>query len=379
PYFLSNGEIGDDDLDIAESGNGIPDIIDEARYEADFWLRLRDGNGGYAFGLNNPGRDNLTMHQAGACPYMAWVNAANCAMMADCLRIAGKPDLMNHYKDAAVQAWRIANDEDLDFAYGIGNGRTRGRDLKMMAAAFLYNITGDRSYEDAMARETVVNGPTSELDNPRSHCQYWGTAAYLMCARNGWQPIHYPDLVQNMKASMMEEAMQKNVTPSNQRPSRRSSDNAYGWFQSTQMVHPLCIAHAASTDAAEQEMLLKAMLLEADYGLGRNPLNMVHMTGLGSRCAEDIYTSGRNDGVPGVHPGHTPYMNADAWGRGYMADPQWYASKGYPTWDQWPHAEALWRARYCFANSEFTPQQTMRGKTCLLGYLYSLGQPPEGR
>jgi hypothetical protein len=145
------------------------------------------------------------------------------------------------------------------------------------------------------------------------------------------------------------------------------------------MVHPLCIAHAASTDPAEREALLKAMLLEADYGLGRNPLNMVHMTGLGSRCVQDMYTSGRNDGVPGVHPGHTPYMNAAAWGRGYMADPQWYAGKGYPAWDQWPHAEALWQVRYCYANNEFTPQQTMRGKTCLLGYLYSLGEAHRAR
>ena len=59
------------------SGNGIPDLIDEARYEVDFWLRLRDGKGGYSFGLNNPNRDYRTMHQAGARPYMAWVNAAN--------------------------------------------------------------------------------------------------------------------------------------------------------------------------------------------------------------------------------------------------------------------------------------------------------------
>ena len=48
PYLLSNGKIGDDNLQIAESGNGIPDIIDEARNEVDFWLRLRDGKGGYA-------------------------------------------------------------------------------------------------------------------------------------------------------------------------------------------------------------------------------------------------------------------------------------------------------------------------------------------
>jgi hypothetical protein len=378
PYFLSNGKIGEDDLNIPESGNGIPDIIDEARYEADLWLRLRDGHGGYSFGLNNPGNGNLTMHQAAAHPYMAWVNAASCAMMADCFRIAGRPDLMRQYRDAAIEAWGVAGEQGLDFAHGIGNGRTRGRDLKMMAAAFLYNVTGDRSYEDAMAEESVVTGPTSELDNSRSHCQYWGTAAYLMCAKNGWQPIHYPELVEKMRASILNEAMRKNVAPSAQRPSRRSSDSAYGWFQATQMVHPLCIAHAASTDAAQRGALLKAMLLEADWGLGRNPMNMVQMTGLGSRSPEDVYTSGRSDGVPGVHPGHTPYMNANAWGGGYMADPQWYAAKGYPAWDRWPHGEALWPVRYCYANNEFTPQQTMRGKMLLLGYLYSLGESHEG-
>ncbi len=374
PYFLSNGKIGEDDLDIAESGNGVPDLIDEARYEADFFLRLRDGNGDYCFGLNNPTKDNSTMYQAGACPYMAWASAANCAMIADCLRIAGQPELMARYRDAAVEAWTTANGEDLDVSYGIGNGRTRGRDLKMLAAAFLYNVTGDTSYEDAMAAESVVTGPASELDDGKSYCQYWGTAAYLMCAREGWQPIHYPELARNMKAAVLNEAIQKNVAPSRQRPSRRSSDNAYGWFQGTEMVHPLCIAHAVSTDAAEREELLKAMILEADYGLGRNPMNMVQMSGPGDRWVQHMYTSGRNDGVPGVHPGHTPYMNARTWYRGYQGDPQWYAAKGYPEWEQWPQGEALWPVRYCYANSEFTPQQTMRGKMCLLGYLYSLGE-----
>jgi endoglucanase len=379
PYFLSNGKIGDDDLNIAESGNGIPDIIDEARYEVDFWLRLRDGQGGYCFGLNNPTQNDLRMYQAGACPYMAWANAANCAMMAECMRIAGKPELMKQYTDAALEAWRTADGGDLDFSYGIGNGTMRGRDLKMMAGAFLYIVTGDRAYEDAMAQESVATGPESDMDNPKAYCQYWGTAAYLMCAKNGWQPIHYPELLANMRASILHEALQKNVAPSERRPSRRSSNEAYGWFQATEMVQPLCIAHAVSTDAAERNVLLKAMLLEADYGLGRNTLNMVEMTGLGSRCVQSMFAPGRRDGVPGVDPGLTPYMNADAWGRGYMADPQWYASKGYPTWDKWPQAEALWDVRYCYSNNEFTPQQTMRGKTALLGYLYSLGQAHTAR
>ena len=58
PYILTDGALSDDDADIAESGNGIPDILDEARNEVDFWLRLRDG-AGYSHGLTNPNRDNV--------------------------------------------------------------------------------------------------------------------------------------------------------------------------------------------------------------------------------------------------------------------------------------------------------------------------------
>jgi len=36
------------------------------------------------------------------------------------------------------------------------------------------------------------------------------------------------------------------------------------------------------------------------------------------RSIENCYTSGRDDGTPGLHPGHTPYLNAESWG-GEMA------------------------------------------------------------
>jgi hypothetical protein len=101
-------------------------------------------------------------------------------------------------------------------------------------------------------------------------------------------------------------------------------------------------------------------------------MNMVQMTGLGSRHPAYISTSGSNDGIPESHPGHTPYMNAEPWGEGFMFDPKYYARRGYPAWERWPVGEALWNAPYCFANNEFTPQQTMRGKTCLLAYLYAM-------
>ena len=373
PFILSNGKLADDNCQIRESGNGIPDLLDEANYETDFWLRLRDSKGGYSSGINNPSKNDTLMYQAGASPYMAWVSAANAAMTAEAFRIAGKPELVKKYTAAAVEAWKTAGDDGLDLSHGIGNGEMRGHDLKFMAAAYLYNVTGDKTYEDAMVKECRINSPAAEIDNTKSN-QLYGAAAYVLCARNKVQAIHYPKLVENFAGAIINEAMKKNVVNSQNWPSRRATNNAYGWFQSTQEVQAVCVAHAISTNAAEKETLLKSLVLEADWGLGRNPMNRVQMTGLGSRCVEQMFTCGRNDGVPGVQPGHTPYMNADAWGGGYMFDPQYYAKRGYPAWKEWPHAEALWPAPYCFSNNEFTPQQSMRGKMCLLAYLYSMGE-----
>lgn len=109
--------------------------------------------------------------------------------------------------------------------------------------------------------------------------------------------------------------------------------------------------------------------------MGGNPSNIVEMTGLGSRHIINCYTSGRNDGVPGLHPGHTPYNNIGFWGTTYNGgNPRWFTDRGYPDWDKggWPHQEAHFNCRYSWANGEFTPRQTMRGKMALYGYLYSI-------
>lgn len=53
PFILSGGKLDDDDLGIRESGNGIPDLIDEARNEVDFFLSIRDGEA-YSQGVTNP-------------------------------------------------------------------------------------------------------------------------------------------------------------------------------------------------------------------------------------------------------------------------------------------------------------------------------------
>ncbi len=384
PFFLTDGAIKDDNLDIAESGNGIPDIIDEARYEVDYWLRVRDGKG-YSYGLTNPNQNNI-LYQAGTNAFAAWANAANCAMLSNCFQLAGLGKLSSIYRDSAIAAFNYADglpDPLLDYNEEIGSTKIRGRDLKMMAAAYLYNVTGITKYETIVNEESnaksdtsvIINSDTSVILNKYVN-QLWGTAAYLKTK----QKIHYPNLYSHMKASIIREAKLREVNFSFCRPSRRSADNNTGRFQTEQDVQRTIVAHAICDNPSDKQLFENALILEADWSLGRNPLNMIQMTtsttSLDSkRSVENMFTSGRDDGCPGLDPGHTPYLNFDDWYCGnIMGCPSWLTSKCYPKFSQWPHAEGYFNTRYVWAHSEFTPQEIMRGKAALYGYLYGIGE-----
>ncbi len=372
-YIVSGGVLDDDDLRIAESGNGIPDILDEARNEVDFWLNLRYKKG-YSHGLTNPDGNN-NLYQADNTPIAAWANALNCAMLAYCFQIAGQDELKSAYQDSAIVAFNYVQslenplwDTQLD---GI-----RGTDFYMMTAAYLYNLTGETKYEDIVNTESMVRSSTSDIYQRGSYNQLWGTAAYLLTQRT----VNYPGLYENMKSSLIVKAKSKEAGNVNLRPSRRGYSSEQAWWQTSQDMHRTVLAHALTNNPTEQVNFLDALILEADWGLGRNPLNMIQMTTAttelaGKRSVENCYTSGRNDGTPGLHPGHTPYLNIDGWGGNMVgSNPKKVLALFYPDYDKWAHASKYINTRYIWAHSEFTPRQTMRGKALLYAYLYSLSK-----
>jgi hypothetical protein len=374
PFILTNGSLTDDNLGIAESGNGIPDILDEARNEVDFWLRLRDGKG-YSHGLTNPNKDNV-LYQAENTAIAAWANAVNSAMLAYCFQLSGNKQLTGTYKDSALVAYNYASNLSnpmLDQRLNLGIGSATGSDLKMTAAAYLYNITGNTTFEDVVNELGNIRSDTSVITG-RSSNKLWAVAAYLKTK----QTIHYAELFKKMKASLINEAKSKEARYIYIRPSRRATDNEQGYFKTVQNVQRTMVAHNVADSDKDKKMFWDALILEADWGLGRNSLNIIYMTTATTKLAskrsvENIYTSGRNDGTPGLHPGHTPYINTDDWSPAMvMGRPSWLTSKCYPDFTLWPKAEGYFNTRYVWAHSEFTPQQTMRGKTALYGYLYGI-------
>jgi endoglucanase len=372
PYLLTGGRLSEDNTGIRESGNGIPDLIDEARNEVDFFLSIRDGEA-YSQGVTNPDKDWTVMFQAGCTTMAAWANAANCAMLADAFRVQGNAALREEYTAEAEKAFRFAErqeDLQLDVTQGIGNEQMRGRDFRQMAAAFLYNVTGERAWEDILAEESAVTAPDAPVIKTGfrgAWYQLWGTAAYLMCPHER----HYPALYRNMVAAVRAQARADHLDRWSERPSRRSSSDAR--WQTNENLQLVMLLHSCSDSAEERSTLEQAMYQEAGWGLGRNPSNTVEMTGLGQRHITDCYSTGRNDGEPGTHPGQTPFNGTETWSRGDGGDAQILLTRCYPDWNAgWPRQESFFNQRYLWVNGEFTPRETMRGKTALLAYLYGI-------
>ena len=397
PYILSGGRLADDNLGIRESGNGIPDIIDEARNEVDFFLSIRDGEG-YSQGVTNPSADWSVMYQAGCTTMAAWGNAANCAILAEAFRLIENGELKiensidslkRYYTAEAIKAFRYASKQEwnqLDDLQDIGSMQMRGRDFRQMAAAFLYNLTGDTEWENIFAEESMIKDSKSPIFSKTDHgffgvgvmhkdnekivpfCQIWAAAAYLTCP----QPRHHADLYENLKTSVNAQAEIYNISNMEKRPSRRSANDSR--WQVSQNLQLVMLAHYIAPKSRKKQ-LEHVMFTEASWSLGRNPGNVVEMTGLGERHITDCYTTGRNDGAPESHPGQTPFNGTETWSPGHNGgDARVILKYCYPDWNDggWPRQESYFNQRYFWVNGEFTPRETMRGKMALLGYLYAI-------
>ena len=373
PYILTDGRLSEDNLSIRESGNGIPDLLDEARNEVDFFLSIRDGEA-YSQGVTNPSADWTVMYQAGCTTMAAWANAANCAMLGEAFRIHGHEELCRYYTAEAIKAFRFAEKQavsQLDDWQNIGTSSMRGRDFKQMAAAFIYNLTGDTQWEDIMVAESVAKdgvAPLFSKERRNNYYQIWGAAAYLACP----QERHYPEYYDNLVKSVNKQADENNVCHMTTRPSRRTANDPR--WQTSENLQMVLLAHYVADTDRRREQLEQAMYIEAGWGLGRNPSNTVEMTGLGERHIIDCYTTGRNDGVPGSHPGQTPFNGTETWSPGNGGDARIILNRCYPDWytGGWPHQESFFNIRYMWVNGEFTPRETMRGKMALLAYLYGI-------
>ncbi|MFW5726127.1 MAG: glycoside hydrolase family 9 protein, partial [Bacteroidota bacterium] len=263
-YYLNPQAFGDNHLYIPETGNGIPDIMDEALWQIDWWLRMRDSNGGYLTGLTNI-RPPENVNYAGAPnAWQGWCVAAASAMAADCFRLAGNKELQTQYTDAALEAYNRAMTQP-DKMMDVDVSGLRGRDLKMTAAAFLFNLTGDQKFEDVINQESVAINPDAQIRNPGTCEQQYGSVGYIFSPHK----VKYTALHSSMKNIIIRQAKDDYLAKMESSPTKaaRWLNEWEGMVQTSNEMSLVAIAHKISQDAAEKTLFEKGLYAEAEWTL----------------------------------------------------------------------------------------------------------------
>jgi len=180
--YDDNPDVFTDSWDIPESGNGIPDIIDELKWELDWLLRMTNSDGSVHIKMgsqnyseNTSSPPSLNTDQRFYGPTCTSASAANASMLARAaLTLTEFPSLAayaDNLKATAEQcfAYTLPFYNSGTLETGCDNGEiiagdadmTPGvqRDWLVTAAIYLFELTGDPSYSQFVASNYNLTEP----------------------------------------------------------------------------------------------------------------------------------------------------------------------------------------------------------------------------
>jgi hypothetical protein len=164
--YLENPDVWTDDYNIPESGNGIPDLLDEAKWGMDWLLRMQESDGsvlsivGLASGYP-PSAVTGASYYGPATTLASWAAAKAFAIGSKVFKQTGMDDYAERLETAALKAWNWAeenpgikfhNNSPANGSQGLGAGDQELDDnyhrltVRLTAALYLYELTGKKSY-----------------------------------------------------------------------------------------------------------------------------------------------------------------------------------------------------------------------------------------
>lgn len=422
-YLLKPGNFCDGQLNIPESGNGIPDILDEARWGLEHLRLTQHRNGGVGTWIETtrhpkPGEgmasdDQLVYYVSCATRNSTLEYAAYASLLALAMRQVGAEKYMTEYLDSARRAWDYALNplnRRVRF-YRIGKNSLHYLEEPELAPEFvvkagynLFLLTKDSKYlrkvEDAVP------------------------AAQRSLKRNAWRwsPFFWVELEvfphDSVEIDTLREARRKTVISAADVMLRQQEENypiriawygprdawvhtmGWGTYHPLFRARTLIAAHAMTKDRA----YLDGALLANDFNNGANPSGCSMTSGLGRvypvRFLDlNSYADGIDESVPGI----TPYRNTYGIPRPAvrMAYGLYYPkrllqkfpglklsllpgpgltenecvkgiSKLLPIWRRWGNVEAVTPAI-----SEYTVWETISPAAAVTGYLLNGASKPD--
>ncbi len=401
-YEMAPEKFTDSQLNIPESGNGIPDILDEVAYGLAVWEKSMKANGGVAGHVEtwtHPEIDSEVDYAfSRRTRWDSLLFAAAAAQLSEQLTSLA-PTRSEELKAEALKAYSFGANPANSLGKvtfharhdrGKGDPYTLEWEEKdsyieaylLLAKVRLYRITQDKQY---------IEGLGGLLDTPLRPYAW-------PCSITDFSPwfffslVHGPEAIlpkfQRLKIikSYFLEPADKLLGYIETMPYRhswpRDQDYWQGWG-ATVMTNPgraLLIAFALTGD----EKYRDAALLNMDFMFGGNPMGMSWTTGIGYVYPTDIqHTVSRDDGIADPVPGITiygitggvyPALREQVWqspGGSMSKEPVVYQDPKTPVWRRWSCHPSLNTAQ-----CEFTIHETNSSTIFCAAMMLSEGWKP---
>ena len=359
-------------LNIPESDNALPDVVDEALWGVDFFRRLQAADGGVGGGIESSGspkpgemswQESWNGLAYGPGIWSSYEYAGVAARAAHGL-MASAPELALEYQQSALQAMQYAERE---YAKAEGNQLPSAvHDSRNLAAVELFRLTGDESWGQLFLETTAFTDPSKQVTEPRSHQQRDAAFVYAR--------LHNPKVDISVQRNVINALLRDAdglAALGAQTGFKWTKMHPYipiGWggsFGSPKVI-PLLRAHVLTGDAK----YLQAAVLACQFSAGANPDNLVYTTGLGHRSPQHpLIIDQRIMGTP-PPPGITVYGPLDAVQfKDHWMFKHFLKDVTFPDPWSWPTAEAYFDIYLFPAVTEFTIHQTMAPTAYTWGYL----------
>ncbi len=350
-------------LNIPESGNRIPDILDEALWCMELFRRTQQPDGGVPSNvesIEHPDGPSYLLTQPTAVnpptPQTCHLYAAAAAQLS--LALAKyDPALAAKYKQSALRAmaWADKNPE-------VPNIHQRpdicpADEHANLADAWMFRLTGDKAWHERFKRSLARLYPDGKprLDSP-DYNGPWGLVAYALAPANQADPA----LQEKCRAAVLAVADRKVVAITAQPFHLGPSLN---WDERIGQPWEVIAAHRLTGDPKYTLALQRT----GQFALGANPTNQSYTTGLGSRTTIPFLLDPNYLGVnwpEGITTGGPLPLNF--WDSKRIA-PQINESM-FPTWENWPWAESTFNVR-AGVTTEHTIAGSLANVLLLRGYV----------
>lgn len=276
------------DLNIPESGDDLPDLVNEALWNLDCYRRMQLPEGGIRGGIESAEhprfgegswQESLLLLAYAPDPWSSYIYAGVAARAATWLR-ERKPELSAVYGESALRAMAWAEAE-LPRLTGYEKLPHAVADARNLAAVELYRLTGDSKWHDLFLATTALKEPGVDLFVYEHHDQPDAPFVYVRLPGN----MTRPDVRANCLAALRREADTVLAT---------GTATAFGWMKRNSWVPvgwgcltvPQAVALVRMHFLTSEERYLRGILQACQFGAGANPANLCSTTGLGQESPQ---------------------------------------------------------------------------------------------